>query len=193
MPPQWPHKPTFDLQVPDVRIPRSWMVRAARYDCWCVDVEGMVARPRPQQQRAIAQGADDCFAPATYIQRWAASVHSWSTASRPAPCVLPYLRNAIPSCHPARSRRHGVDWPSSPTLHERRKKLAAFSASKPAAIDRPSSIRSSIAITPVRPTDGDRCLRRRRRRLDTLSSTGTMSTCAAHLRWSIPRRSARQP
>ena len=62
--------PTFDLQVPG-EPDYSAMDHFARrgYDCWCVDMEGYGRSTKDRDNNApIAQGAEDCFAAATYIQ-----------------------------------------------------------------------------------------------------------------------------
>jgi alpha-beta hydrolase superfamily lysophospholipase len=64
-------QPTFDLQVegrPDSSV-MDWFARRG-FDCWCVDMEGYGRSTKDRDNNApIAQGADDCFAAATYIQR----------------------------------------------------------------------------------------------------------------------------
>ena len=64
-------QPTFDLQVPGRPIPRPWITSPRRgYDCWCVDMEGYGRSTKDRDNNApISQGADDCFAAATYIQK----------------------------------------------------------------------------------------------------------------------------
>ena len=64
-------QPTFDLQVPG-RPDSSAMDFFARrgFDCWSVDMEGYGRSTKDRDNNApIAQGADDCFAAATYIQK----------------------------------------------------------------------------------------------------------------------------
>src|SRR5580693_3948796 len=64
-------QPTFDLQVPG-RPDSSVMDFFARqnYDCWSVDMEGYGRSTKDRNNNApIAQGADDCFAAATYIHK----------------------------------------------------------------------------------------------------------------------------
>ena len=64
-------QPTFDLQVPG-RPDSSVMDFFARqnFDCWCVDMEGYGRSTKDRDNNApIAQGADDCFAAATYIDK----------------------------------------------------------------------------------------------------------------------------
>ena len=64
-------QPTFDLQVPgrsDSSV-MDWFARRG-YDCWCVDMEGYGRSTKDRDNNApIAQGADDCFAAATYINK----------------------------------------------------------------------------------------------------------------------------
>src|ERR1700691_4113609 len=64
-------QPTFDLQVegrPD-SSGVDWFARRG-FDCWCVDMEGYGRSTQDRNNNApIAQGADDCFAAATYIQK----------------------------------------------------------------------------------------------------------------------------
>src|SRR6476619_547745 len=64
-------QPTFDLQVPG-RPDSSAMDHFARrgYDCWCVDMEGYGRSTKDRDNNApISQGADDCYAAASYIQK----------------------------------------------------------------------------------------------------------------------------
>jgi pimeloyl-ACP methyl ester carboxylesterase len=64
-------QPTFDLRVdgrPDSSV-MDWFARRG-FDCWCVDMEGYGRSTKDRDNNApIAQGADDCLAAATYIQR----------------------------------------------------------------------------------------------------------------------------
>ena len=66
-----PGQPTFDLHVdgrPDSSV-MDWFARRD-FDCWCVDMEGYGRSTKDRDNNApIAQGADDCLAAATYIQR----------------------------------------------------------------------------------------------------------------------------
>src|SRR6516225_1160164 len=70
-------QPTFDLQVdgrPDSSV-MDWFARRG-FDCWCVDMEGYGRSTKDRDNNApIAQGADDCFAAATYIQQLRANRH----------------------------------------------------------------------------------------------------------------------
>src|SRR6185369_12812617 len=64
-------QPTFDLQVkgrPDSSV-MDWFAKRG-YDTWCVDMEGYGRSEKSRDNNApIAQGAADCFAAATYIQK----------------------------------------------------------------------------------------------------------------------------
>jgi pimeloyl-ACP methyl ester carboxylesterase len=124
-------QPTFDLQVagrPDSSV-MDWFARRG-FDCWCVDMEGYGRSTKDRDNNApIAQGADDCFAAATYIQ----GLHG----KRP---LLVYgissgaLRAALfAQRHPQLVARLALDamvWTGegSPTLAERKKKLPEFKA-----------------------------------------------------------------
>ena len=64
-------QPTFDLQVPGRpdSSAMDWFARRG-YDTWCVDMEGYGRSTKDRDNNApIAQGADDCLAAATYIQK----------------------------------------------------------------------------------------------------------------------------
>src|ERR1700733_4244167 len=64
-------QPTFDLQVegrPDSSV-MDWFARRG-FDCWCGDMEGYGRSTKTRHNNApIAQGADDCFAAASYINK----------------------------------------------------------------------------------------------------------------------------
>src|SRR6202790_3026505 len=122
-------QPTFDLQVPG-RPDSSVMDFFARqnYDCWCVDMEGYGRSTKDRDNNApIAQGADDCFAAASYIGKLRGQrpllVYGISSGA---------LRAALfAERHPAMVKRLALDamvWTGagSPTLAERRKKLPEF-------------------------------------------------------------------
>src|SRR5690242_7675666 len=132
-------QPTFDLQVPG-RPDSSAMDHFARrgYDCWCVDMEGYGRSTKDRDNNApIAQGADDCHAAATYIQRL--------RGKRPL-CVYGISSGALRAAlfaqrHPELVARLALDamvWTGegSPTLHERRKKLPELAAKNRRPIDR---------------------------------------------------------
>ncbi|HET7491736.1 MAG TPA: alpha/beta hydrolase [Bradyrhizobium sp.] len=147
-------QPTFDLQVegrPDSSV-MDWFARRG-FDCWCVDMEGYGRSTKDRDNNApIAQGADDCLAAATYIQRLRGKqpllVYGISSGALRAALFAqryPQLvaRLALDArCGPARARRR---LPSG----ERN-----FPSSKPRIGGRSirrSSIRSSIAIIPAPP------------------------------------------
>ena len=132
-------QPTFDLQVegrPDSSA-MDWFARRG-FDCWSVDMEGYGRSTKDRDNNApIAQGADDCFAAATYIQKLRGArpllVYGISSGA---------LRAALfAQAHPDLVARLALDamvWTGqgSPTLAQRRKKLAEFSANNRRPIDR---------------------------------------------------------
>jgi pimeloyl-ACP methyl ester carboxylesterase len=123
-------QPTFDLHVPG-RPNSSAMEYFARqgYDTWCVDMEGYGRSTKNRDNNApISFGADDCFAAATYIQKFRGSdrpflVYGISSGA---------LRAALfAERHPELVNRLALDamvWTGegSPTLAERKKKLPEF-------------------------------------------------------------------
>ena len=132
-------QPTFDLQVPG-RPDSSVMDFFARhgFDCWSVDMEGYGRSTKDRDNNApIAQGADDCFAAATYIQKLRGKrplmVYGISSGA---------LRAALfAQRHPDLVARLALDamvWTGegSPTLAERRKKLPEFQAKNRRPIDK---------------------------------------------------------
>src|SRR5215468_6851339 len=132
-------QPTFDLQVPgrpDASA-MEWFVKRG-FDCWCVDMEGYGRSEKGRNNNApIAQGADDCFAAATYIQRLRGKrpllVYGISSGA---------LRAALfAQRHPQLVGRLALDamvWTGegSPTLAERKKKLPEFRAKNRRPIDK---------------------------------------------------------
>ena len=132
-------QPTFDLQMSGRPGTSSMEWFAERgYDTWCVDMEGYGRSEKGRDNNApISFGADDCFAAATYIQK----LHG----KRP---LLVYgissgaLRAALfAQRHPEMVARLALDamvWTGdgSPTLNERRKKLADFISRNRRPIDR---------------------------------------------------------
>jgi len=132
-------QPTFDLQVPGRPDSSPMDFFAARgYDTWCVDMEGYGRSTKDRDNNAsIAQGADDCFAAASYIDK--------VRGKRP---LLVYgissgaLRAALfAERHPEMVARLALDamvWTGegSPTLAERRKRLPEFRARNRRPIDR---------------------------------------------------------
>src|SRR5579862_9121683 len=132
-------QPTFDLQVPG-RPDSSVMDFFARqnFDCWSVDMEGYGRSTKDRNNNApIAQGADDCFAAATYIRKLRGQrpflVYGISSGA---------LRAALfAQRHPEFVGRLALDamvWTGegSPTLAERRKRLPEFQAKNRRPIDR---------------------------------------------------------
>jgi len=131
-------QPTFDLQVPG-RPDSSAMDFFARknFDCWCVDMEGYGRSTKDRDNNApIAQGAEDCFAAASYIQKLRGKrpflVYGISSGA---------LRAALfAERHPEMVARLALDamvWTGagSPTLAERKKKLPEFQAKNRRPID----------------------------------------------------------
>src|SRR5215468_6634406 len=132
-------QPTFDLQVPG-RADSSVMDHFASrgYDCWCVDMEGYGRSTKNRDNNApISQGADDCYAAVLYIQRLRGArpmlVYGISSGA---------LRAAMfAERHPELVARLALDamvWTGegSPTLVQRRKKLAEFKATNRRPIDK---------------------------------------------------------
>ncbi|MDO8875133.1 MAG: alpha/beta fold hydrolase [Pseudolabrys sp.] len=122
-------QPTFDLHVPG-RPSSSAMEHFAGlgYDCWAVDMEGYGRSTKDRDNNApIAQGADDCYAAALYIQKLRGNrplmVYGISSGA---------LRAAMfAERHPEMVARLALDamvWTGegSPTLAERKKKLPDF-------------------------------------------------------------------
>jgi pimeloyl-ACP methyl ester carboxylesterase len=131
--------PTFDLQV--AGRPESagmdWFARRG-FDCWCIDMEGYGRSTKDRDNNApIAQGADDCFAAATYIQRVCGKqpMHVYGISSGALRAALFAER------HPEMVARLALDamvWTGegSPTLAERRKRLPEFQTKNRRSIDR---------------------------------------------------------
>jgi pimeloyl-ACP methyl ester carboxylesterase len=108
------------------------------YDCWCVDMEGYGRSTKDRDNNApISQGADDCHAAALYIQKLRGKrpllVYGISSGA---------LRAAMfAERHPEMVARLALDamvWTGegSPTLEQRRKKLAEFTAKNRRPIDK---------------------------------------------------------
>jgi pimeloyl-ACP methyl ester carboxylesterase len=132
-------QPTFDLQVPG-RPDSSAMDYFARrgFDCWSVDMEGYGRSTKTRDNNApISQGADDCYAAALYIQRLRGDrpllVYGISSGA---------LRAALfAERHPEMVARLALDamvWTGegSPTLEQRRKRLAEFKTMNRRPIDK---------------------------------------------------------
>jgi pimeloyl-ACP methyl ester carboxylesterase len=131
--------PTFDLQVPG-QPDRSAMDYFARlgYDTWCVDMEGYGRSSKHRDINCdIANGADDVAAASAYITRTrgAERFHVYGISSGALRAALFAQR------HPERVRRLALDafvWTGrgSPTLADRRKRLAEYQARNRRPIDR---------------------------------------------------------
>ena len=131
--------PTFDLQVPG-QPDRSAMDYFARlgYDTWCVDMEGYGRSSKHRDINCdIANGADDVAAASAYITRTrgAERFHVYGISSGALRAALFAQR------HPDRVRRLALDafvWTGrgSPTLADRRKRLAEYQARNRRPIDR---------------------------------------------------------
>src|SRR5437016_2234488 len=132
-------QPTFDLHVPGRTDSSAMDWFAARgFDCWCVDMEGYGRSTKNRDNNAqISQGADDCFAAASCIQKLRGKrpllVYGISSGA---------LRAALfAERHPEMVSRLALDgmvWTGegSPTLAERRKKLPEFQSKNRRPIDR---------------------------------------------------------
>ena len=132
-------QPTFDLHVPgrpDSSV-MDWFAHRG-FDCWCVDMEGYGRSTKDRDNNApIAQGADDCFAAASHIQKLRGKrpllVYGISSGA---------LRAALfAQRHPDLVARLALDamvWTGagSPTLAERKKKLPEFQAKNRRPIDK---------------------------------------------------------
>ena len=132
-------QPTFDLQVPGRPDSSAMDLFAARgFDCWSVDMEGYGRSTKDRDNNApIAQGADDCYAAALYIQKLRGKrpllVYGISSGA---------LRAAMfAERHPELVARLALDamvWTGegSPTLEQRRKRLPEFMAKNRRPIDK---------------------------------------------------------
>ncbi len=129
--------PTFDLQVPGRTSAMDHFARRG-FDCWCVDMEGYGRSTKDRDNNApIAQGADDCYAAALYIQKLRGKrpllVYGISSGA---------LRAALfAQRHPEMVARLALDamvWTGegSPTLEQRRKRLPEFMAKNRRPIDK---------------------------------------------------------
>ncbi len=131
--------PTFDLQVPGRpdSSAMDWFARRG-YDCWCVDMEGYGRSTKDRDNNApIAQGADDCLAAATYIQklRGKRPLLTYGISSGALRAAMFAERN------PQMVARLALDatvWTGagSPTLEQRRKKLPEFQSKNRRPIDK---------------------------------------------------------
>jgi pimeloyl-ACP methyl ester carboxylesterase len=133
-------QPTFDLQVPgrpDSSV-MDWFATRG-YDTWCVDMEGYGRSTKDRDNNSnISQGADDLAAAATYIHKLRGErpflVYGISSGA---------LRAALfAQRNPQMVGRIAMDamvWTGegSPTLDERKKKLAEFKSKNRRPIDKP--------------------------------------------------------
>jgi len=132
-------QPTFDLSVPNRPFSSAmdWFC-AQGFDCWTMDNEGY---GRSDKQRAqnndISNGADDLAAGTEYVMKasGARKMHMYGISSGALKAALFAQR------HPDRVDRLALDafvWTGagSPTLEERKKKLAQFQAMHRRPIDR---------------------------------------------------------
>jgi len=131
-------QPTFDLHVPG--LPDSsvmdWFAGRG-FDCWCVDMEGYGRSTKDRDNNApIAQGADDCLAAASYIQKLRGKhpllVYGISSGALRAALFAQRYPDLV-----ARLALDAMVWTGegSPTLAERRKKLPEFQAKNRRPID----------------------------------------------------------
>jgi pimeloyl-ACP methyl ester carboxylesterase len=132
-------QPTFDLRVsgrPDSSV-MDWFARRG-FDTWCVDMEGYGRSEKSRDNNAdISRGADDCLAAAQYIQkvRGPVPLMVYGISSGALRAALFAQRN------PELVGRLALDamvWTGegSPTLEQRRKRLAEFQAANRRPIDK---------------------------------------------------------
>ena len=132
-------QPTFDLKVPgrgDASV-MDWFAQRG-FECWCVDMEGYGRSDKHRPINSdIANGADDLAVVSDYILKLnggkALLVYGISSGALRAA--------AFAARHPARVKRLALDafvWTGegSPTLAERKKKLADFITKNRRPIDR---------------------------------------------------------
>ncbi|MGC2593019.1 MAG: alpha/beta fold hydrolase [Xanthobacteraceae bacterium] len=132
-------QPTFDLQVegrPDSSA-MDWFARRG-FDCWSVDMEGYGRSTKDRDNNApIAQGADDCFAAASYIQKLRGKrpflVYGISSGALRAALFAERHTELV-----GRLALDAMVWTGegSPTLAERKKKLPEFRARNRRPIDK---------------------------------------------------------
>jgi pimeloyl-ACP methyl ester carboxylesterase len=132
-------QPTFDLQVPGRPDSSAMEYFAGRgYDTWCVDMEGYGRSEKSRDNNApIAMGAEDCKAASDYIAklRGPRPLLVYGISSGALRAALFAQRN------PDRVGRLALDamvWTGedSPTLMERKKRLAEFRAIKRRPMDK---------------------------------------------------------
>src|SRR5215831_20129903 len=180
-------QPTFDLQVdgrPNSSV-MDWFARRG-FDCWCVDMEGYGRSTKERDDNApIAQGADDCFAAATYIRRLRGKrpllVYGISSGALRAP----YSRNGIRSSSPgSRSTPWCGPAKASRPLPNGKRNFPSSEPRTGGRSTRPSFIRSSIAIIRALPKKKSSTPSPTRSlRWTVRCRPAPMSTCAAISRW----------
>jgi pimeloyl-ACP methyl ester carboxylesterase len=130
--------PVFDLQLPGRQSSTmDWFSRLG-YDTWCVDCEGYGRSDKSRPVNAdISCGADDLAAASEYVmkQNGGEKLLLYGSSSGALRAGLFAQR------HPERTKRLALDalvWTGegSPTLAERKKRLAQFRASHRRPIDR---------------------------------------------------------
>ena len=133
-------QPTFDLSVPGRPFSSVMEWFAARgFDSWCMDNEGYGRSDKVRPINSdIANGADDLVAGTDYVMKQTGEKRflMYGISSGALKAALFAQR------HPARVARLSLDafvWTGegSPTLAERKKKLADFKARNRRPIDRP--------------------------------------------------------
>jgi pimeloyl-ACP methyl ester carboxylesterase len=132
-------QPTFDLKVPGRpdSSAMDWFARRG-FDCWSVDMEGYGRSTKDRDNNApIALGADDCLAAAAYIHKVRDArpllVYGISSGALRAALFAQRHRELV-----GRLALDAMVWTGegSPTLAERRKKLAEFRAKNRRPIDK---------------------------------------------------------
>ena len=130
--------PVFDLQIPGKSSSTmDWFARLG-YDTWCFDCEGYGRSSKTRAMNAnIADGADDLAVVSGYIMQrnGGKKLLTYGSSSGALRAALFAQR------HPDRVARLALDamvytGEGSPTLAERKKRLAAYQASNRRAIDR---------------------------------------------------------
>ncbi len=130
-------QPTFDLRIPG-RPSAMDHFAALGYDTWCVDMEGYGRSDKARDINSdVATGADDLLAASEYIGRvrGVARLHLYGISSGGLRAALFAER------HPERVARLALDafvWTGqgSPTLAERRTRLAEYRSRNRRPIDR---------------------------------------------------------
>jgi pimeloyl-ACP methyl ester carboxylesterase len=132
-------QPTFDLHVPGRpdSSAMDWFAQRG-FNCWCVDMEGYGRSEKTRDNNApISQGADDCLAAATYIQKLRGKrpflVYGISSGALRAALFAERNPELV-----ARLALDAMVWTGegSPTLAERKKKLPEFQSKNRRPIDR---------------------------------------------------------